>query len=80
MSKIPVESSSCDILLESENFKKLNSVESKYVVMSNSMDTFRKNYKDIAKNGKIPISTAGCGNLVFDFIKEKDVILRRVKL
>ena len=80
LSKIPVESSSCDILLESENFKKLNSVESKYVVMSNSMDTFRKNYKDIAKNGKIPISTAGCGNLVFDFIKEKDVILRRVKL
>ena len=80
LSKIPSENSDCDILIESENFKNLNSFDTKYVVMSNSQDTFRKNYKDIAKNGKIPITTANCGSLVFEFIRDKDVILKRVKI
>ncbi len=74
---VPEEDKDGAILLERESLKNLICTGAKYVVLSNDFDNCMKNYKSIAQNDKIPIITAGCGNLIFDFLGGNRVIVKR---
>ena len=45
--------------------------------MSNSLNSCLGNYKSIAKKGKIPIVTAGSGNIIFDFLGGNKVFVKK---
>lgn len=74
---VPEEDKDGAILLERESLKNLICTGAKYVVLSNDFDNCMKNYKSIAQNDKIPMITAGCGNLIFDFLGGNRVIVKR---
>ena len=74
---IPEEDLNSAILVEGKNFEKLGSINAKYVILSNAFESYMKDYKNIAKDGKIPIATAGSGNLVLDFLEADEVVFKR---
>ena len=77
LEKIPEEDRNSAVIIEKENLKNLSSTKAKYVVMSNSLNSCLGNYKSIAKKGKIPIATAGSGNIIFDFLGGNKVFVRK---
>lgn len=80
MSYIPPEYNSCDIFIEGVFPEKLNYINSNYMIMSNNLNLVNSRIKDVVNSSKIPMATAGDGNIVIDFATNKTISFRRVKL
>ncbi|MDQ5983064.1 MAG: hypothetical protein RUMPE_00062 [Eubacteriales bacterium SKADARSKE-1] len=76
---IPNEYRNCQIFIEGNLTTSLDKINSTYAIMGNSLDVATKNVNAVAQSGKIPIATAGDGNVIVDFLGGQNVSMRRVK-
>lgn len=80
LSYIPNEYTSCDIFIEGVYPTELDSINASYMIMSNNENLYKSHVKDVIKSQKIPISTAINGTVDIDFINNKTIKFRRVRL
>lgn len=77
-SVLPNKYRNCDVLVTSGTLKNQELISSAYSVTTADLDVSSKIVDDIAKSGKVPIATAGDGDIVFDFKGRKNISIRRV--
>ena len=75
---LPSEYRVCDILISGGDFKNYDYINSSYFVLSNNFDNTMELLDSVAKSDKLIIATAGDGNVVFDFKKDKNICIKRV--
>lgn len=80
MAYTPTEQKSCYIFIEGVYPEKIDLINSVYMIMSNTSNLVNSKIKNVVKSNKIPIATAGDGNIIVDFTQNNTVSFRRVKV
>ncbi len=75
---LPDEYRNCDVLVTSGTLKNQELISSAYAVVTADFDTSSKAISELAKANKLPMATAGDGNVLFDFKGKRNILIRRV--
>ncbi len=77
-SVLPNECRNYDVLVTSGTLKNQELISSVYSVTTAGLDVSSRTAHKMVKSGKMPLATAGDGDIVFDFKGKKNISIRRV--
>ena len=68
----------CDILLSNGTLENSNLILSSYGIISADLSVASQNISTVAREKRLPIATAGNGNIIIDFKSGRNISIKRM--
>ena len=75
---LPEEYRLCDILVASSGLANLKHISSAYGLVTAALPAASSFVSELARTQKLPLATAGDGNIVIDFKNERNISIKRM--
>lgn len=75
---LPYEYRFCDILVSNGSLKNSNLILSAYELITADLNISTNSLNNVVKNNRVPLATAGDGNIIFDLSEGKNISIKRM--